>query len=87
MKTVIIYASMHHGNTQKVVESIGQKYEVDLIDVLKDKDTDISGYDCIGIASGIIYGKYYPQMLDYLSTKMPYCQLYCQCGILICKGG
>lgn len=32
MKTVIIYASMHHGNTQKVVESIGQKYEVDLID-------------------------------------------------------
>lgn len=71
MKTVIIYASMHHGNTQKVVESIGQKYEVDLIDVLKDKNTDISGYDCIGIASGIIYGKYYPQMLDYLSTKMP----------------
>lgn len=34
------------------------------------KDADISEYDCIGIASGIAYGKYYPQMLEYLSKKM-----------------
>lgn len=71
MKTVIIYASTHHGNTKKVIEAIALKHKVDIIDIQKNKDTDISGYDCIGIASGIVFGKYYPQMLEYLNAKMP----------------
>ena len=71
MKTVIIYASMHHGNTKKIIEAIALKYKIDIIDIQKNKDADISGYDCIGVASGIVFGKYYPQMLEYLNTKMP----------------
>ena len=50
MKNVIIYASTHHGNTKKVIEAIALKHKVDIIDIQKNKDTDISGYDCIGIA-------------------------------------
>lgn len=71
MKTVIIYASLHQGNTKRVVESIALNNNVDIIDIIKNKDADVSEYDCIGIASGIAYGKYYPQMLDYLSKKIP----------------
>lgn len=71
MKTVIIYTSLHQGNTKRVVESIALNNNVDIIDILKNKDADVSEYDCIGIASGIAYGKYYPQMLEYLSKKMP----------------
>ena len=32
MKTCIIYASTHHGNTKKVIDAIANEFEVDLID-------------------------------------------------------
>lgn len=33
MKTAIVYASVHHGNTEKVVKAIAEKHpEVELID-------------------------------------------------------
>lgn len=32
----IIYASVHHGNTQKVVEAIAKECEVELIDATKE---------------------------------------------------
>ena len=35
MKTVIVYASVHHGNTEKVVKAIAESHpEVELIDDL-----------------------------------------------------
>lgn len=37
MKAAIIYASVHHENTQKVVEAIADENEVDLIDATKEK--------------------------------------------------
>ena len=56
MKTVIIYTSLHQGNTKRLVESLAHN-NIDIIDILSNKDADISEYDCIGIASGIAYGK------------------------------
>ena len=36
MKTAIVYASVHHGNTEKVVKAISEKHpEVELIDATK----------------------------------------------------
>ena len=37
MKAAIIYASVHHENTKKVVEAIADENEVDLIDATKEK--------------------------------------------------
>ena len=34
-------------------------YEVDLINAAVDTDRDLSGYDMIGFASGIYYGKFH----------------------------
>lgn len=72
MRTAIIYASYHHGNTKKLAEEI-QKYDSEavLIDVIKEAAADLNDYDRIGIASGIAFGKYYPQMLKFLSEKLP----------------
>ena len=70
-KTVIIYASSHHGNTKKVIDAIASECSVDLIDIIENKEADISSYDRIGIAAGIAFGKYYPQMLEYLNAHMP----------------
>ena len=35
MKTAIVYASTHHGNTKKLLDAIAAAYEVDLIDAVK----------------------------------------------------
>jgi len=71
MKTAIVYVSTHHGNTKKLLDAIGSAHGCTLINVLEDKTADISGYDRVGIASGIAYGKYYPQLLEYLKAHGP----------------
>ena len=38
MKAAIIYASVHHENTKKVVEAIAGENAVDLIDATKEKE-------------------------------------------------
>ncbi|MBO4897240.1 MAG: flavodoxin [Clostridia bacterium] len=70
MKTAIIYMSEHHGNTKKIVDAIAAKHDVTTADILKDS-INLEEYDLIGIASGIAYGKYYPQMLEFLEKNMP----------------
>ena len=59
MKTAIIYASPHHGNTKKLIDAIATKHEVTLIDATQTKDQDLSDYDLIGYASGIYFQKYH----------------------------
>ena len=69
--TVIVYASTHHGNTKKLLEAIAEQEDVELLDIAENEQYDLSGYNRIGIASGIAYGKYYPQMLKFLENNLP----------------
>ena len=72
MKTIIIYVSVHHGNTKKVIEAIASKNDVKVFDVLSKDRINLEEYDCIGIASGIAYGKYYPQIIKFVEGNLPY---------------
>ena len=54
MRTAIVYASVHHGNTEKLVKRIAEECQVDLIDAVKQPDADLSSYDIIGFAAGTI---------------------------------
>ena len=54
MRTAIVYASVHHGNTEKLVKRIAEECQVDLIDAVKQLDADMSDYDMIGFASGTV---------------------------------
>jgi flavodoxin len=67
----IIYASVHHGNTKKVVEAIAKECEVELIDATQVKEKDLSGYDAIGFASGIYYSKFHQAVLNFASVNLP----------------
>ena len=51
MRKAIVYASVHHGNTEKIVKSIAERCQVDLIDAVKQSDADLRSYDMIGFAS------------------------------------
>ena len=71
MKTAIIFASVHHGNTRKIVEQIARNNDVDLIDATQVKEKDLSEYDRIGFASGIYYGKFHQSVLNFASVNLP----------------
>ena len=64
MKTVIVYASVHHGNTKKLVEKIAEECKVDLIDAVQQPKADLSDYDRIGFASGIYFSKFHQTILS-----------------------
>ena len=42
MRKAIVYASVHHGNTEKLVKNIAEECQVDLIDAVKRSDVDLS---------------------------------------------
>lgn len=71
MKTAIVYYSRHHENTKKLLDAIAAKNDVTLIDVTSNPETDLSGYDRIGFASGIYYSKFHKTLLEYAEKNMP----------------
>ena len=71
MKTAIVYASTHHGNTKKLVDAIAEKYDITSINAVTGGETDLNEYECIGVASGIAYGKYYPQIIKFIEENLP----------------
>ena len=70
MKSVIVYASTHHGNTKKVVEAIAAEHEIELIDATKIHEKDLSEYDLIGFASGIFFTKFSEQVLNFARKNL-----------------
>ena len=71
MKTAIVYISTHHGNTKKLAEAAQAANEnVDLFD-LKETTPDLTGYDCIGLASGIYAGRVSPELVTFVKTHLP----------------
>ena len=41
MKTAIVYASVHHGNTKKIIDEIAKTNDVELIDATQTVEKDI----------------------------------------------
>ena len=72
MKTAIVYASVHHKNTEKLVQAIAAKYpDVELIDATKTVLKDLSSYDLIGFASGIFYSKFHKALINFITENLP----------------
>ena len=70
MKSIIIYASHHHGNTEKLVKAIKDKYGVELANAEEIKEINLDNYDLIGFASGIDFSKFYPSVIR-IAEKIP----------------
>ena len=71
MKTAIIYYSQHHGNTKKLLDAIAAQEQVALIDVVENKDADLSSFDRIGFASGIYFSAFAKQIIAFAKEKLP----------------
>lgn len=66
MKTIIIYASVHHGNTKKLAETMAECISADIADITE--NPDISGYDMVGFASGIYFHSFHEKIKKYISN-------------------
>ncbi len=68
-KIVLLYTSIHHNNTKKVVEYVAShfSYEIDVKDIIKEKSPDISDSEWIIFASGIYFNSIHKNMTNYIN--------------------
>ena len=71
MKTAICYYSRHHGNTLKVLQAMAEEGDVDLIDVTTRQAVQLEGYDCVGFASGVYFGKFHEGVTAFARQYLP----------------
>jgi flavodoxin len=70
MKAIIIYISVHHGNTERIARVIANTLEAVFLQV-RDTDANMLGqYDLIGFGSGIYFGRHHKSLLDFID-KLP----------------
>lgn len=70
MKSLIIYESVCHGNTEKIAKAMSKSLNADLIKINQVTAKSLMNYDLIGFGSGIFYGKLHKNVLD-LIDKLP----------------
>ena len=84
MKTLIVYTSVHHQNTEKVAKVMAEELEADLVHVGKAQSDTLAAYDLIGFGSGIYFGKHHKTLLQFAETLPPVTQkkafVFSTCG-------
>jgi len=84
MKALIIYQSVHHGNTKKVAEVLAEVLKADLVKASEAKDISLGQYDIIGFGSGIFYGKHHKnlyKLIEELNITGKYAFVFSTSGI------
>lgn len=71
MKIAIVYSSVHHENTKRIVDAMAEGHEVTLIDATQEKKYDLTEFDIIGFASGIYYSKFHRQISSFARENLP----------------
>ena len=70
MQTIIIYISVHHGNTEKVAKVMADILDADLLQMKQVDVSMLEKYDLIGFGSGIYFGKHHESLLAFVD-KLP----------------
>jgi len=70
MKSIIIYESVHHNNTEKIAKVIADEIGAELVNVrnFADFHKDLDDYDLIGFGSGIYYSKIHKNIKRFVET-------------------
>ena len=74
MKTLIVYTSVHHQNTEKVANVMAAELEADLTPTGNAKPETLAAYDLVGFGSGIYFGKHHKTLLRFVETLPPVTQ-------------
>jgi len=71
-KVLIIYMSIHHGNTKKVAERMAEVFGAEMLRPAEIPDLDIlNKYDLVGFGSGIYFGKFHRELERFVDSLSP----------------
>ena len=68
MRRLVIYQSIHHGNTEKIAKEIAKCLEADLKRIDEINGKDLTEYDLIGFGSGIYFFKHHKSLLKFVEN-------------------
>ncbi len=68
MKILIIYNSIHNGNTEKIAQTMADAVDADLLKYNEVDGYNVLDYDLIGFGSGIYYGKPEKKIVEFISS-------------------
>ncbi len=70
MDILIIYASFHHKNTEKIAKEIGEILKARVVNFLEVKKEEIEKADFVGFGSGVYFSKFHKGLIK-LVKKLP----------------
>lgn len=70
MKTLIIYKSIHHGNTKQIAEVISKTMAADMLQPHEVDFSHLESYDLLGFGSGIYFSSHHRTIIG-LVNKLP----------------
>ena len=68
MKSLILYTSVHHQNTEKVAKVMAEELGADLVSIGQVQPETLTAYDLIGFGSGIYYMKFHKTLLEFVGV-------------------
>ncbi|MFP3988247.1 flavodoxin family protein [Streptomyces sp. E11-3] len=68
MKAVIVCASVSHGNTRRVADSMAQVLGAKVVSPEQADLAELTGADLVGFGSGVFYGRLHPRLTDFVKA-------------------
>lgn len=72
--TAIVYVSLHHRNTEKLIKAMAQEVAIEAVTVAQAEKFDFSALTCVAFASGIYMGKFHQSIYTFIKkyrNKLP----------------
>ncbi len=66
MKVLIVYASIHHKNTQNIAEEIGEVLSAKILPFFKLTEKDIKEADLVGFGSGVYFSRFHKGLIKII---------------------
>ncbi|MFH1221546.1 MAG: flavodoxin family protein [Candidatus Micrarchaeota archaeon] len=67
MKTLLLYMSVHHGNTEKIANMMGEQLNASVRKITEVTAADLEKYDLIGFGSGIYGMRHHLAILNFVN--------------------
>lgn len=68
MKSLIVFESIHHGNTEKIARAMADSLGADVCRADSVDAGTLKDYDLVGFGSGIYFGKFDKKILDLVDS-------------------
>ena len=68
MKAVIVCASVSHGNTRRVADSMAQVLGANVVSPEQADLAELAGADLVGFGSGVFFQRLHPRLTDFVKA-------------------